>query len=69
LSPLHRFDGRILQFVERDPLRRRGLDRLADAVDRQVGDARRLLMLLAAAVFSAAKSGPTARATPLPKLL
>jgi hypothetical protein len=32
------------QLVERCPLRRRGLDRLADAVDRQVGDARHLLI-------------------------
>jgi hypothetical protein len=31
--------GGILQVIERGPLRRRGLDRLADAVDRQVGDA------------------------------
>ena len=44
LKAFRRFDGGILQFVERGPLRRRGLDRLADAVDRQVGDAGRLLI-------------------------
>jgi hypothetical protein len=36
-ATFRRLDGGILQVVERGPLRRRGLDRLADAVDRQVG--------------------------------
>src|SRR5262249_24170523 len=44
LKAFRRLDGGILQFVERGPLRRRGLDRLADAVDWQVGDAGRLLI-------------------------
>jgi hypothetical protein len=44
LEVFRRLDGGILQVVERGPLRRRGLDRLADAVDRQVGDAGRLLV-------------------------
>src|SRR5262249_4895472 len=44
LETFRRLDGGILQFVERSPLRQRGLDRLAYAVDRQVGDAGRLLI-------------------------
>src|SRR5262245_41255396 len=37
-------DGGVLQFVERALLDRRGLDRLGDPVDRQVGDAGRSLI-------------------------
>src|SRR5262249_55148695 len=44
LEAFRRLDGGILQVVERGPLRRHGLDRLADALDRQVGDAGRLLV-------------------------
>ena len=44
LKAFRRLDGGILQFVERGPLRRRGLDRLADAVDRQIGGAGRPLI-------------------------
>src|SRR5262249_34225515 len=44
LEAFRRLDGGILQVVERGPLRRRGLDRLADAVDRQVSGAGRLLV-------------------------
>jgi len=44
LKAFRRLDGGILQFVECGALHRRGLDCLADAVDRQVGDARRLLI-------------------------
>jgi len=39
LKAFRRLDGGTLQFVERGPLHRRGLDRLADAVDRQIGGA------------------------------
>src|SRR5262249_41800625 len=44
LEAFRRLDRRIPQFVERGALRRRGLDRLGDAIDRQVGHARRLLI-------------------------
>ena len=44
LEAFRRLDGGIIQVVERGPLRRRGLDRLADAVDWEVGDAGRLLV-------------------------
>ncbi len=44
LEPFRRVDGGILQFIERGLLRRRRLNRLGDAIDRQIGDARRLLI-------------------------
>ncbi len=44
LEPFRRLDRGILQFIERNALRRRGLNRLGDAIDRQVGNARRSLV-------------------------
>ena len=44
LKAFRRLDGGILQFVERGLLRRRGVDRLADTVDRQIGYPRRALV-------------------------
>src|SRR5262249_28695619 len=44
LEAFRRLDRRILQFVERGPLRWHGLDGLGDAIDRQVGHGRRLLI-------------------------
>jgi hypothetical protein len=54
-----------LQFVECGPLHRRGLNRLADAVDRQVGDARRLLIAKLREIALIFSSGSSAGAMAL----